>query len=88
MYSNRIPPEAPPCNTCKELPSEENEDAVNIFELVKYQLIMSVNGPIEINHQAIHEAMRLYRIEKRRECFEKVIILSRWWIGEMTRKGK
>jgi hypothetical protein len=49
---------------------------------------MSVNGPIEINHQAIHEAMRLYRIEKRRECFEKVIILSRWWIGEITKKGK
>ena len=31
---------------------------------------------IDINHQAIHESMKLYEIENRKECFEKVLILS------------
>lgn len=48
---------------------------------------MGVNGPVDINHQAIHEAMRLYRIKNRRRCFEKVIALSKWWIGVITNKG-
>jgi hypothetical protein len=48
---------------------------------------MGFNGPVSINHQAIYEAMRLYKIKNRRECFEKVIILSRWYIGEMAKKG-
>ncbi len=87
MYHERTPPGEPPCETCKEIPFKENEDALNIFFLVRYQLIMGMNGPVEINHLAIHEAMKLYEVKKPQECFEKVLILSRWWINEITDKG-
>lgn len=48
---------------------------------------MNMNGAVTINHQAIHEAMKLYKIKNRKECFEKVLILSRWWIDKM-REGE
>jgi hypothetical protein len=70
------------------LPGVENEDAIRIFFLVRYQLIMGMNGPVDVNHLAIYEAMKLYRIKNRRECFEKVLILARWWIEKMTNKGE
>lgn len=87
MYLNREPPEEPPCEKCRETPLEENKDAINIFFLIRHQLIMGMNGPVDINHQAIHEAMKLYNIKNKRECFEKVLFLSNWWIGEITSKG-
>ncbi len=86
LYHGRTPSEEPPCETCRELPLGENEDALRVFFVVQNQLIMGFNGPVEINQQAIHEAMRLYRIRNRRECFEKVLTLSRWWINRMSEK--
>jgi len=88
MYHNRTPPEEPPCDTCRETPLKENEDALRIFYLVRNQFIMGFNGPVEISHQAIHEAMRLYEVENKRECFEKVIILSGWWINEIAKRNQ
>jgi len=55
---------------------EENQDAAEIYFLVQNQLIMGLRGPIDINHLAIHEAMKLYRIRERRDCFEKVLRLA------------
>jgi len=82
-----MPSEIPPCQTCKEVPLEENEEAFNIFFLVWSQLIMGMNGPVDVNHQAIHEAMKLYKIKKRKECFEKILTLSRWWINRISEKS-
>jgi len=86
MYAERNPPGDPPCATCKESAEEENKDALKIFFLVRNQLIMGQGGPIEINHQAIHSAMELYQIRNRRDCFEKVIKLSEYWINEVLIK--
>jgi len=82
----------PKCSTCKFLKGdlwkeddclqclpplmEENQDAAEIYFLVQNQLIMGLRGPIDINHLAIHEAMKLYRIRERRDCFEKVLRLA------------
>ena len=35
---------------------------------------------IDINHQAIHEAMKLYGVENCKECFEKVLAMGAKWI--------
>jgi len=61
---------------------EENEDAIRIFFLTQYQVIMGPRGPVDINHLAVHAAMELYGIIDRRRCFEKVLKLSRWWLEE------
>ncbi len=86
----------PKCSTCKFLKGEkwdeedcikclpmlidENQDAARIYFLVQNQLIMGSTGPVDINQLAIHEAMKLYRIKDRKECFEKVLILSAYFI--------
>lgn len=61
---------------------EENVDPVHIYLLVKNQLIVSMNGPVDINHVAIHEAMRLYKVDDPCSCFEKVIILADHFISK------
>jgi len=65
---------------------EENRDALNIFFQVRYQLIMSMDGPVSILHSAIHSAIELYEIVGRRKCFEKVSRLSDWWIERVRDK--
>jgi hypothetical protein len=37
---------------------------------------MGPGGPVDINHHAIHEAMDLYDIKDKRECFERVLIMA------------
>ena len=86
IYLERELPEKPPCEICRIIPFIENEDALNIFFVTQYQFIMGFNGPIDINQLAIHEAMKLYNIKNRKECFEKVMILSRWWIEKIINK--
>jgi len=59
---------------------EENEDAIRIFFLTQYQVIMGPRGPVDINHLAVHAAMELYGIRYMRRCFEGVLKLARWWL--------
>lgn len=41
------------------------------------QLIFApMGGVVDINHLAVHEAMRLYRVADRKSCFEKVLKLA------------
>ena len=77
IYAERRPPGAPPCESCRVDLLEENQDASVIFSLVRNQMILGPNGPIDLNHLAIHADMELYQIKNRRQCFEKVIRL--WW---------
>ena len=85
IYSERIPPEEPPCDTCRVEPMEENLDAFKIFGIARAQFIMGANGPIEINHLAIDAAIKREGIEDK-DCFNKVLALSRWWIGKLREK--
>jgi hypothetical protein len=55
---------------------------VQIYIVVQDQLIVGMNGPIGLNQQTIHEAMRLYGIENKRDCFEKVLRLGRHFVKE------
>ena len=47
---------------------------------------MTDKGPIDINHQAIHEAMRLYEITNKQQCFEKVLLMSNKWLDRIRSK--
>ena len=85
IYADRMPPEEPPCSTCRVEPLEENRDALRIFFLVRYQLIMGFNGPVDINHAAIDSAMKRERIEDT-GCFNKVLSLGHWWVEQMRNK--
>ena len=75
LHGERVPPEEPPCDTCRPKYFAENADAIKIFFLIRNQLIIGNEIAIDINHQAIHEAMKLYEVENRKACFEKVLTL-------------
>ena len=66
----------------------ENEDAWNIFNINRHQLIAAgMDGTIiDINHIPIYSAMGLYEIEDKRQCFEKVLLLAGWWIKKLNKK--
>ena len=48
---------------------------------------MGFDGPIDIDHSAIHNAMRLYKIKDKKVCFEKNLIMASYWINSMRKKG-
>lgn len=65
------------CRECLPPLMEENRDAVMIYLRCRKQLIFAGMGePVDINHGAVHQAMRLYRVKDKVECFEKVLELS------------
>jgi hypothetical protein len=65
---------------------EENEDAIRIFNLVRYQLVMASGGAVDLLHSAIWEAIDRYRVRNPVQCFEKVLTLGRWWIPKVNEK--
>ena len=85
MYAGRTPPGEAPCRTCRIDPMEDNRDALDIFFAVRYQFIMSMNGPVDINHLAVDAAMRRAGIEGQ-ACFNKVLTLGHWWIERIRNK--
>jgi len=89
IYKEREPPGDPPCETCRVLPAEENQDAITIFLLTKNQLILGFGGPVDVNHLAIWKAIEYYPegVRVPWDCFNKVVRLSHWWL-ERTREKK
>ncbi len=86
MYGDRTPPEKPPCYTCEPEFFEENAEAVKLFYLVKNQYIILESGPIDIMHEPIHSVMNLYEVRNKRECFEKILIMSASWLERLRDK--
>jgi len=76
----------PPCETCIVEQMPDTAEAHKIFNVVRNQLIVGMGGPVAVNQTAIHEAMRLYGVKNKLECFEKVMVLCRWWIKKLTKK--
>ena len=76
QYSERVPPDEPPCNDCWVDLMEENNDAAKIFRIVRGQVISLHNGQhdevIDLNFCALKVVMDWYEIQNQRECFEKV----------------
>ena len=77
------------CKICLPDCFPENEDAEKIFLAVRDQYIMSgMGGPIAINQVAIHQAMDLYEIEFKQDCFEKVVNVGRKFLNDYNEKQK
>lgn len=46
---------------------------------------MTESGPLDIMHEPVHGNMKLYEIKNKKECFEKVLKMSRIWLEEMRK---
>jgi hypothetical protein len=77
----------PPCEICRVDLLPENNSAQFIFYLTRYQLIMGMNGPVDIIHSAVRDAIRDYGVKDPLNCFEKILFLtSRWWLPKLREK--
>lgn len=86
MHERREPSEEPPCDTCRVDPMPENREALVVFMIVRNQLIMGPMSPIDINHLAIYPQMEIRKINNRRQCFDKVLHLARWYLERIREK--
>ena len=59
-----------------------------IYNAVQDQYIMSMGGAVAINQMAIHQAMRLYGIDNRVDCFEKVVTAYREVIKQNNERAE
>lgn len=76
------------CRTCLPECLPENEDAERIYFIVQDQYILGMGGAVAVNQMAIHAAMELYDVTYRRDCFEKVLKLSRHFINKQAEARK
>ena len=65
----------------------ENGDAFKIYFMVRYQLIMSFGGVVDINHMAVDAAIKREGIKNQKACFNKVLKICReYWIPKLNEK--
>ena len=85
-YSERNPPEEPPCRTCRVELLPENMDAAAVYRAVRGQVISIFNGErsviVDINHHAIHLAMDRMGITDKRGVFDKVVGCFHYFLKE------
>ena len=86
LYGRRTPPQEPPCDTCRPVMLDENEDAITLYSIVQNQWIMGSGGPVDINHLAVWEAIDRHPVVDTLETFKKILALSRWMLGRIIEK--
>ena len=74
IYSNRMPPQTPPCDICKVDLIETNIDPALVYEMCQNQIIaVGMDGTaIDISIPAVKIAMDLYKVENQLSCLNKV----------------
>lgn len=81
MYANRLPPQIPPCDTCRTDLLSENEDVAKVYMVTRGQVISVYTEVIDINHLAIEAALRRHNIQDKK-VFDKVIKLFHYFLKE------
>jgi hypothetical protein len=88
MYSERNPPQEPPCETCFVDLDKSNEDAARIYRMVQGQVITAGEQIVDLNYQSVKMVMDLYGIKDQRRCFEKVVRTFNFFLSEQRKKDK
>lgn len=74
MYAGRTPPEEPPCDTCRVDLMPENQEAAEVYQVVRGQVITAgMDGRvIDLNFPAVKIVMDLNGVKDQKACFDKV----------------
>ena len=67
---------------------EGNHEAAEVYKMSQGQLITRGEHVIDINFQAVKTVMDLYGVESQRDCFDKVVLLARYFIGKGRDNGQ
>lgn len=73
IYHGKNPPEEPPCGDCKPVLLPENEDAIKVYLMTRYQVVTAGMGTVvDIDFHAVKLAMEWMGVKDQRDCFFKV----------------
>lgn len=86
VHGSKVPPQDPPCETCRPALLEENASAIELYSIVQNQWIMGPGGPVDINHLAVWEAIDRYQVRDKAETFAKILTLSRWMLERINER--
>jgi len=75
MYAERLPPEDPPCSSCRVDLSEANREAATVYMMCRRQYVTAEEGRIVgISIPAVKAMMDIYGVVDQRGCLEKVLM--------------
>ena len=81
--------EVPPCEKCIPETLPENKDTLQVYLLVRNQVILTGFGDIvDIDFKAINIVMNLFEIPNKKDVFKKVVTLARHFIEIDRKKAK
>ena len=74
MYSERNPPEEPPCETCWVDLMPINAEAAEVYMITRNQMITAGMGQvIDISIPAVKIVMDLWQVTDQKKCLSKVL---------------
>lgn len=66
--------EIPPCESCMPPLLPENEPVVNVYSLVRNQVVTAGMGEVvDLNFTSLKTVMDMLEVSDQRRCFEKVL---------------
>ena len=88
MYAERTPPSSPPCESCWVDLDTKNEEAAQIYQIVRGQIITRSEDVVDLNHLAVWAAIDAYGIRNRVGTFEKVLRLFHSLLRDQKNEGR
>lgn len=69
-----MPPEVPPCETCRVESIEENADAEMVYQVSKRQVRVALGSGqvIDLDYASVKAVMDIYGVTDQKTCFSKV----------------
>lgn len=88
IYSQRTPPELPPCETCRIELLAENRDAAHIYMACQRQVITAGMGEvIDLNHLALWQMIDRLNVADPLRCFELINKTFHHYLRQSRDKG-
>lgn len=70
--AERMPPESPPCETCRVDLLEENEEAAEVYMMTRGQIISIGERVVDLSIPAVQIILDQYKIKNQRETMTKI----------------
>jgi|WetSurMetagenome_2_1015567.scaffolds.fasta_scaffold106009_2 hypothetical protein len=81
--------ESTPCDTCIPIPIQENADAVNVYMMVRNQVVTAGMGRVvDLNIPAVKYVMELYGVKDQKDCLSRIMKIFHTLLQERVAEGK
>jgi hypothetical protein len=83
MHAERTPPGSPPCENCRVVLRDENEEAATVFMLTRRQYVTAEQGRIvDISIPAVKAVMDIHSTRDQKSCLIKVVKTFHHFLSE------